>query len=81
MIVLIVKRGRGVGWVSTVVKRWSSPQRNGELSAGYAGTSFGDVIERSGAPRGSNYLHFPGGKQRLGSRRFDVKPAAVRSQV
>jgi AcrR family transcriptional regulator len=32
---------------------------------GYAGTSFGDVLERSGAPRGSIYHHFPGGKQQL----------------
>jgi TetR/AcrR family transcriptional repressor of lmrAB and yxaGH operons len=32
---------------------------------GYAGTSFGDVIDRSGAPRGSIYHHFPGGKQQL----------------
>jgi AcrR family transcriptional regulator len=32
---------------------------------GYAGTSFGDVIERSGAPRGSIYHYFPGGKQQL----------------
>ena len=32
---------------------------------GYAGTSFGDVIERSGAPRGSIYHHFPEGKQQL----------------
>ncbi|GAA3388226.1 TetR/AcrR family transcriptional regulator [Cryptosporangium minutisporangium] len=32
---------------------------------GYAGTSFGDVIERSGAPRGSIYHHFPGGKVQL----------------
>ena len=32
---------------------------------GYAGTSFGDVIERSGAPRGSIYHHFPGGKHEL----------------
>jgi AcrR family transcriptional regulator len=32
---------------------------------GYAGTSFGDVLDRSGAPRGSIYHHFPGGKQQL----------------
>jgi AcrR family transcriptional regulator len=32
---------------------------------GFAGTSFGDIIERSGAPRGSIYHHFPGGKQQL----------------
>jgi TetR/AcrR family transcriptional regulator, lmrAB and yxaGH operons repressor len=33
---------------------------------GYAATSFSDVIERSGAPRGSIYHHFPGGKLQLG---------------
>jgi len=32
---------------------------------GYAGTSFGDVMTKSGAPRGSIYHHFPGGKQQL----------------
>ena len=32
---------------------------------GYTGTSFGDVIEHSRAPRGSIYHHFPGGKAQL----------------
>ena len=32
---------------------------------GYAATSFNDIIERSGAPRGSIYHHFPGGKAEL----------------
>jgi AcrR family transcriptional regulator len=32
---------------------------------GYAATSFQDVIARSGAPRGSIYHHFPGGKEQL----------------
>lgn len=32
---------------------------------GVEGTSFSDVIERSGAPRGSIYHHFPGGKAQL----------------
>ena len=32
---------------------------------GYAATSFHDIIERSGAPRGSIYHHFPGGKAEL----------------
>jgi AcrR family transcriptional regulator len=32
---------------------------------GIEGTAFADVLERSGAPRGSVYHHFPGGKQQL----------------
>src|SRR5918998_6018684 len=32
---------------------------------GIEGTSFADVIEQSGAPRGSIYHHFPGGKAQL----------------
>jgi AcrR family transcriptional regulator len=32
---------------------------------GYSGTGFRDVIEHSGAPRGSIYHHFPGGKSQL----------------
>lgn len=32
---------------------------------GVEGTAFSDVIEHSGAPRGSIYHHFPGGKSQL----------------
>lgn len=32
---------------------------------GVRGTAFADVLEHSGAPRGSVYHHFPGGKQQL----------------
>ncbi|HEX4353909.1 MAG TPA: helix-turn-helix domain-containing protein, partial [Polyangiales bacterium] len=32
---------------------------------GVAGTSFAEVIEKSGAPRGSIYHHFPEGKDAL----------------
>ena len=32
---------------------------------GYSGTAFSDVIAHSGAPRGSIYHHFPGGKTQL----------------
>jgi AcrR family transcriptional regulator len=32
---------------------------------GLQGTSFSDVLEASGAPRGSLYHHFPGGKDEL----------------
>jgi AcrR family transcriptional regulator len=38
---------------------------------GYAATSFHDVIERSGAPRGSIYHHFPEGKQQLAREAID----------
>src|SRR5262249_60493649 len=32
---------------------------------GYHGTSLNDILEQSGAPRGSLYFHFPGGKGEL----------------
>jgi AcrR family transcriptional regulator len=32
---------------------------------GVEGTAFADVLEHAGAPRGSVYHHFPGGKQQL----------------
>lgn len=32
---------------------------------GYSATGFRDVVEHSGAPRGSIYHHFPGGKAQL----------------
>src|SRR5277367_17338 len=33
---------------------------------GYGATSFKDVWEYTGTPRGSVYFHFPGGKEELG---------------
>jgi TetR/AcrR family transcriptional regulator, lmrAB and yxaGH operons repressor len=33
---------------------------------GYHATALSDVVERSAAPRGSIYFHFPGGKTQLG---------------
>jgi TetR/AcrR family transcriptional regulator, lmrAB and yxaGH operons repressor len=32
---------------------------------GYAGTGLNEIVARSGAPKGSLYFHFPGGKQEL----------------
>jgi TetR/AcrR family transcriptional repressor of lmrAB and yxaGH operons len=32
---------------------------------GYDGTGVQEILQRSGAPRGSFYFHFPGGKQEL----------------
>src|SRR6478672_10694690 len=32
---------------------------------GYAATGLSEIVDRSGAPRGSLYFHFPGGKEQL----------------
>ena len=48
---------------------------------GYSGTSFGDVIERSGAPRGSIYHHFPGGKQQLVAEAVQRYAASVLASI
>jgi TetR/AcrR family transcriptional repressor of lmrAB and yxaGH operons len=32
---------------------------------GYHGSALSDILEESGAPRGSLYFHFPGGKEQL----------------
>lgn len=39
---------------------------------GLQGTSFADVVERTGAPRGSIYHHFPGGKDELVKAALDL---------
>jgi TetR/AcrR family transcriptional regulator, lmrAB and yxaGH operons repressor len=42
---------------------------------GYHGTSLNDILSTSGAPRGSLYFHFPGGKDQLV---IEVTRASVR---
>jgi TetR/AcrR family transcriptional regulator, lmrAB and yxaGH operons repressor len=39
---------------------------------GLEGTSFADVLQLTGAPRGSTYHHFPGGKQELVAAAVDL---------
>ena len=34
--------------------------------SGYHGAGLAEILEQSGAPRGSFYFHFPGGKEELG---------------
>lgn len=34
---------------------------------GYEGVGVAELLERSGAPRGSLYFHFPGGKEQIGA--------------
>src|ERR1700727_2439908 len=45
---------------------------------GYGATAFSDVLALSGAPRGSVYFHFPGGKAQLG---MEAAEAHAREQV
>ena len=45
---------------------------------GYHATAISDVLERSGAPRGSVYFHFPGGKPQLA---VEVADAHAHEQV
>jgi TetR/AcrR family transcriptional regulator, lmrAB and yxaGH operons repressor len=45
---------------------------------GYNATAFSDVLELSGAPRGSVYFHFPGGKTQLA---MEAAQAHAREQV
>jgi TetR/AcrR family transcriptional regulator, lmrAB and yxaGH operons repressor len=48
---------------------------------GYAGTSLGDVLARSGGPRGSIYHHFPGGKQELVTEALRRYAAGIRRRI
>jgi TetR/AcrR family transcriptional repressor of lmrAB and yxaGH operons len=45
---------------------------------GLAGTAFRGVVERSGAPRGSIYHHFPNGKDQLLEAAIEVGGATAR---
>ncbi len=48
---------------------------------GYSGTGFRDVIEHSGAPRGSIYHHFPGGKSELAAETMRYAGDVVEARV
>lgn len=64
----------------------ASTAREGMLQAaaelfrerGYEGVGVAELLAKSGAPRGSLYFHFPGGKEQIGAevvRRFGVNTA------
>jgi TetR/AcrR family transcriptional regulator, lmrAB and yxaGH operons repressor len=66
------KRVSGAAKAAAPIEPERAPRERMVLAAaallserGLAGTSFSEVIERSGAPRGSIYHHFPEGKDRL----------------
>jgi TetR/AcrR family transcriptional repressor of lmrAB and yxaGH operons len=44
---------------------------------GYDGTGLSQVLEESGAPRGSLYFHFPGGKDQLAAEAVDATGARI----
>jgi AcrR family transcriptional regulator len=48
---------------------------------GYSGTGFRDVVEHSGAPRGSIYHHFPGGKTELAQEAVRLADAVVAARI
>jgi len=48
---------------------------------GYSGTAFSDVIAHSGAPRGSIYHHFPGGKAQLAEEAVAWASAAIAERL
>ena len=48
---------------------------------GYSGTGFRDVIEHSGAPRGSIYHHFPGGKEQLAADTVEWAAAVIERRI
>ena len=48
---------------------------------GYTGTGFREVIEVTGAPRGSIYHHFPGGKVQLAGEAVDYVGTLARESI
>ncbi len=48
---------------------------------GYVGTGLKEIIEQSGAPRGSIYYHFPDGKEQIALEAVKWTREAVRSFI
>lgn len=48
---------------------------------GYHGTGLREIVAESGAPRGSVYFHFPGGKDELACAALDAAGAAWRGRI
>ncbi len=48
---------------------------------GYAGTGLNEIVARSGAPRGSLYFHFPGGKEQLAATALAQAGADLRGAM
>jgi len=48
---------------------------------GYPGTGLNEIIRRSGAPKGSMYHYFPGGKEALGAAALELAGEEIRAQL
>ncbi len=48
---------------------------------GYAASGLGEIVARSGAPKGSLYFHFPGGKQELAVTAMERSAAQLRDAI
>ena len=48
---------------------------------GYAASGLGEIVARSGAPKGSLYFHFPGGKQELAVTAMERSAAQLRDAM
>ena len=48
---------------------------------GYHGTALQDILATSGSPRGSIYVHFPGGKEQIGEAALALSGEAVRQGI
>lgn len=48
---------------------------------GYAATGLSEIVARSGAPRGSLYFHFPGGKQELAIAAMEQSGEQLRAAI
>src|ERR1700753_102285 len=60
------KKGARMGRRSDAKQKMVQAARQLIRERGYGATAFSDVLTLSGAPRGSVYFHFPGGKAQLG---------------
>ncbi|HEU4750560.1 MAG TPA: TetR/AcrR family transcriptional regulator [Acidimicrobiia bacterium] len=48
---------------------------------GYHGTPVSQILEESGAPRGSLYFHFPGGKEQIAAEAVDVASSEMEALI
>jgi len=48
---------------------------------GYSATGLSQLLEESGAPKGSFYFHFPGGKEQLALEALQVFGAEIRNRI